>query len=112
MPRNRKLTKVIADRIVKTAAAEAGGVLILFDDQSTLKIKTAGSASVSPGGKVRSLYETRAEFKMANFAGRANAIRRFENLVQGLAWNPNRYSAPLGSHFGDAIAHINALQVN
>jgi hypothetical protein len=39
MPRNQKLTKVIAGRTVKTATTEPGGVSLLFDDQSKMKIK-------------------------------------------------------------------------
>ena len=51
MPRNQKLTKVIAGRTIKTATTEPGAVLILFDDQSSMKIKTAAPAAVSPAAK-------------------------------------------------------------
>jgi hypothetical protein len=64
MPRNQKLTKVIAGRIVKVATAEPGGVLVLFDDHSNMKIKTAGPATVPSGGKVKSVHEAKAEFKI------------------------------------------------
>ena len=64
MPRNQKLTKVIAGRTVKAATVEPGGVLVLFDDQSNMKIKTSGPATVPPGGKVKSVHESRAEFKI------------------------------------------------
>jgi hypothetical protein len=64
MPRNQKLTKVIACRTVKVATVEPGGVLVLFDDQSNMKIKTAGPATISPGGKVKCVHESRAEFKI------------------------------------------------
>ena len=64
MPRNQKLTKVIAGRKVQAAMAEPGGVVVQFDDQSTMKIKTADAATVSPGGKVKCVYEARAEFKI------------------------------------------------
>jgi len=40
MPRNQKLTKVIVGRTIKVAAVEPGGVSLLFDDQSNMKIKT------------------------------------------------------------------------
>jgi hypothetical protein len=53
MPRNQKLTKVVAGRTVKVATVEAGGVLVVFDDQSKMKIKTAGSATIPPGCKVK-----------------------------------------------------------
>jgi hypothetical protein len=64
MPRNQKLTKVIAGRTVKAATVEPDGVLVLFDDQSNMKIKTSGPATVPPGGKVKSVHESRAEFKI------------------------------------------------
>jgi hypothetical protein len=64
MPRNQKLTKAIAGRTVKVATTEPGSVLILFDDQSSLKIKTAGPATIPAGGKVKSVNEARAEFKI------------------------------------------------
>ena len=35
MPRNRKLTKIIAGRTVKVTTLETGGVLVLFDDWIT-----------------------------------------------------------------------------
>jgi hypothetical protein len=64
MPRNQKLTKVIAGRTIKAVTSEPGSVLVLFDDQSKLKIKTAGAAAVSPGSKVKSVHEAKADFKM------------------------------------------------
>jgi hypothetical protein len=64
MQRNQKLTKVIAGRTVKAANTEPGGVLILFDDQSSMKIKTARPATVSQSGKVRSVCEAKAEFEI------------------------------------------------
>jgi len=64
MPRNQKLTRVIAGRTVKVATFERGGVLVLFDDESRMKIKTAGPATISPGGKIKSVHETKAEFKI------------------------------------------------
>jgi hypothetical protein len=38
--------------------------LALFDDGSNMKIKTAGPASALPGGKVKSVHETKAELKI------------------------------------------------
>ena len=64
MPRNQKLTKVIAARTVKAATVEPGGILVLFDDESRMKIKTAGPVTIPPGGKVKSVQETKAEFKI------------------------------------------------
>jgi hypothetical protein len=64
MPRNQKLTKVIAGRTIKAVTTEPGSVLVLFDDQSSMKIKTTGAAAVSPGSKVKSVHEAKAEFKI------------------------------------------------
>jgi hypothetical protein len=64
MPRNQKLTKVIAGRTIKAVTIEPGGVLVLFDDQSNMRIKTAGPATASPSGKVKSVHEAKAEFKI------------------------------------------------
>ena len=58
------MTKVIADRPVKAATVGAGSVLVLFDDQSNMKIKTPGPATIPPGGKVKSVHEAKAEFKI------------------------------------------------
>jgi hypothetical protein len=38
--------------------------LVLFDDESHMKIKTAGPATIPPGGKVKCVHESRAEFKI------------------------------------------------
>jgi hypothetical protein len=72
MPRNQKLTKVIAGRTVKAATVELGAVLVLFDDESRMKIKTAGPAIIPPGGKVKSVHEAKAEFKI-NFEDGSSA---------------------------------------
>jgi coenzyme F420-reducing hydrogenase alpha subunit len=64
MPRNQKLTKVIAGRTIKAATTEPGGLLILLDDQSSMKIKTAAAATVLTGGQIKSVHEAKAEFKI------------------------------------------------
>jgi hypothetical protein len=46
MPRNQKLTKVIAGRTIKAVTTEPGSVLVLFDDQSNMKVKIAGAATI------------------------------------------------------------------
>ena len=64
MQRNQKLTRVIAGRTIKLATVEPGRVLLLFDDQSSMRIKTTGPATIPPGGKVKCVHESRAEFKI------------------------------------------------
>ena len=95
MQRNHKLTKVIAGRTIKAVTTEAGSVLALFDDQSNMKIKTAGPATIPPGGKVKSVYEARTDFKIefedgssATFCladpGSSVAVRDKNNAVEYL----------------------------
>jgi len=43
---------------------EPGSVLVLFDDQSNMKVKTAGAVAISPGSKVKSVHEAKADFKI------------------------------------------------
>ena len=57
---------------MKVTTVEPGGVLVLFDDQSNMKIKTAGPATIPPGGKVKSVHEAKAEFKI-NFEDGSSA---------------------------------------
>jgi hypothetical protein len=64
MPRNQKLRKVIAGRTVKVATVEPGSVLVRFDDQSDMKIKTAAPATIPPGGTVKSVNKAQVEFKI------------------------------------------------
>jgi hypothetical protein len=45
-------------------SVEPGSVSVLFDDQSNMKIKTAGPATILEGGKVKFVHETKAEFKI------------------------------------------------
>ena len=49
---------------MKATTVEPGGVLVLFDDESSMKIKTIGPATIPPGGKVKAVHEARAEFKI------------------------------------------------
>jgi hypothetical protein len=96
MSRNQKLTKVIAGRTIKVATPEPGGFSVLFDDQSSMKIKTVGApATVSPGGKVKSVHEAKAEFTIefgdgssATFCladpGSSIAVRDKNNAVEYL----------------------------
>ena len=95
MPRNQKLTKVIAGRTIKAVTTEPGDVLVLFGDQSNMRIKTAGPATASPGGKVKSIHEAKADFKIesedgssATFCladpGSSVALRDKNNVVEYL----------------------------
>jgi hypothetical protein len=78
MPRNQKLTKVIAGRTIKAATAEPGAVVLLFDDDSKMKIRTAAPVAVSPGGKIKSVQEDEAELKI-EFEDGSTATFRLED---------------------------------
>ena len=95
MPRNQKLTKVITGRTVKVATVEPGGVLVVFDDESRMKIKIAGPATIPPSGKVKSVHEAKTDFKIefedgssATFCladpGSSVAVRDKNNTVEYL----------------------------
>jgi len=95
MQRNQKLTKVIAGRTIKAVTTEPGSVLVLFDDESSMKIKTSGPATIPPGGKIKSVHEARADFKIefedgsnATFSladpGSSVAVRDKNNAVEYL----------------------------
>ena len=64
MPRNQKLTKVLVGRTIKAVTTEPGSVLVLFDDQSNMKVKIARPATIPPGGKIKSIHEAKADFKI------------------------------------------------
>jgi hypothetical protein len=42
MPRNQKLTAVITGRTVQSATGEPGRLVVMFNDQSTMTVKTTG----------------------------------------------------------------------
>jgi hypothetical protein len=65
MRRNQKLTRVIGGRTVQRATAEAGKLVIRFDDQSAMQVKTAGVADIfPPGGKIKAIQEDSANFSL------------------------------------------------
>jgi hypothetical protein len=45
IPRNQKLTKLMAGRTIKGATVEPGAVLVVFDDQSNMKIKASWTSN-------------------------------------------------------------------
>ena len=57
MELNRKLTQLLKGRTIKSESGDEGHVAITFDDQSTLKLKVAGQATVSVGAKVEAVHE-------------------------------------------------------
>src|SRR5262245_29224373 len=57
------------------AVSPERSVLVLFDDQSSMTIKTAGAAPVSPGTKVKSIRKAKADSKIEFESGSTVAIR-------------------------------------
>ena len=65
MSRNQKLTNVIGGRIVWVVTAQPGKVLIWFDDQSTMNVKTAQIPDIfPPGGKIKAIQEDGPELRL------------------------------------------------
>jgi antitoxin YefM len=98
MPRNQKLTNILQGRAVQVSTAEPGKLVIRFDDQSTLTVKTAGIADIfPPGGKIKAIQEDGAEFtlrfedgssvdlRLAD-PGASVAVRDRNNQVEYLGW--------------------------
>lgn len=96
MPRNHKLTAVLAGRCVQSTAGGPAKLVIVFDDQSTMTVKTVGSASaISTGAKVKAVLEdsndctlqfedgSSVTLKLAN-PGASVAVRDRSNAVEYL----------------------------
>jgi hypothetical protein len=109
MARNQKLTKVIAGRTVKAATVEPGGVLVVFDDQSKMKIKTVGPATIPPEGKVKSVHEAKTEFKIDFEDGSSATLcladpgSSVPSEIRTMRWNTSDRSALAALGTGDGI---------
>jgi hypothetical protein len=53
----KKPRKLSSAEAINAVTTELRSVLVLFHDQSSMKIKTTGTAAVSPGSKVKSVHE-------------------------------------------------------
>jgi hypothetical protein len=62
MELNHKLTHLLKGRTILSESGDEGHVAITFDDQSTLKLKVAGQATVSVGAKVEAVHEAGEQF--------------------------------------------------
>ena len=96
MPRNHKLTAIVAGRCVHSTTGGPAKLVIVFDDQSTMTVKTAGSAAtISSGAKVKAVLEdgdhctlqfedgSSVTVKLAN-PGASVAVRDQNNAVEYL----------------------------
>jgi hypothetical protein len=64
MQLNRKLTNVLKGRTIQSESGDAGSLTITFDDQSTLKLKVVGEATVAVGAKVKAVHESGEQFQL------------------------------------------------
>jgi hypothetical protein len=70
-PRNQKLTSAIQARTVQVSTAKPGELVIRFDDEPTMKVKTAGIADIfPPGAKIKAVQEDGTEFAVQFEGGR------------------------------------------
>ena len=64
MQLNRKLSKILKGRTIQAESGDEGQVTITFDDQSTLKLKVVGQATIPVGAKVKAVRESGAGFQL------------------------------------------------
>ena len=97
MPRNQKLTKVIAGRTVQKATAEPVKLVLRFDDQSTMQVKTAGIADIfPPGGKIKAIQEDGPEFTLQFEDGSTAALKLADPGASVAVRDKNNQVAYLG----------------
>lgn len=65
MPRNHKLTAVVAGRCVHSTTRGAAELVIVFDDNSIMTVKTAAIAATIPtGAKVKAVLEDGDQYSL------------------------------------------------
>jgi hypothetical protein len=64
MELNRKLTHLLKGRTIQSEFGDEDHVAITFDDESTLKLRVAGQATVSVGAKVEAVHEAGEHFQV------------------------------------------------
>src|SRR3984957_13372640 len=61
---NRKLTHLLKGCTIQSEFGDEDHVAITFDDESTLKLRVAGQATVSVGAKVEAVHEAGEHFQV------------------------------------------------
>jgi hypothetical protein len=76
METNEKLTSIIRGRTIALVSKEEGLVVIVFDDHSSIQIKTTGGPSMNMlgEGKIESVAEDGAEIILLGEDGRMAAL--------------------------------------
>src|SRR6202043_2941575 len=64
MELNRKLTHLLKGRTIQSESGDEGHVAITFNDESTLKLRVAGPATVRVGAKVEAVHEAGEHFQV------------------------------------------------
>ena len=62
-------------RTIQSESGDEGHVAITFDDQSTLKLRIAGRATVSVGAKVEAVHEAGERFQVDLAEGASVQVR-------------------------------------
>ena len=76
MPRNQKLTAVISGRTVQSATGEPGRLVVMFNDHSTMTVKTTGlAATISTGSRIKAVLENGDECTLQFEGGSSITLR-------------------------------------
>jgi hypothetical protein len=95
MELNRKLTQLLKGRTIQSESGDEGHVAITFDDQSTLKLKVAGQATVSVGAKVEAVHEAGEHFQVDLEEGSSVQVQLCRSgIVGGVARQKRRGPIP------------------
>ena len=95
MALNRKLIHLLKGRTIQSESGDEGHVAITFDDESTLKLRVAGQATVRVGAKVEAVHEAGEHFQVDLRRGpqRAGTACR-SGIVGGVARQMRRDPIP------------------
>jgi hypothetical protein len=64
MELNRKLTHLLKGRTIQSESGDEGHVAITFDDESMLKLRVAGQATISVEAKAEAVHEAGEHFQV------------------------------------------------
>ena len=75
MQLNHKLTRLLKGRTIQSESGDEGHVTITLDDQSTLKLRITGRATVSVGAKVEAVHAAGEHFQVDLDEGASVQVR-------------------------------------
>ena len=90
MQLNHKLTRLLKGRTIQSESGDEGHVAIAFDDQSTLKLRISGQATVSVGAKVEAVHEAGERFQVDLAEGASAGTSSRSRIVGGVARQKRR----------------------